>query len=272
MKHTVSRYLLLLSFLPLYTYAQETQTTSGLWQDLELTKVLPYDWAVSVEAGYRTTSDFNEFDRFHVGLGVSRKLSKYFKVSAGYIFMTKHFLEETTPHYSSSSGLYNGYNVDAEHWTPRHRAYFDIAADKRFWKTLRISLRERYQYTHQLARNVDRTKYRADSYDAAGNIVDWEDPETTIKEKSAKDRHLLRSRLKFAIDKKGWDWEPYVSAEIHNNLREDWHFDKIRASVGVDYSVSKVAEIGVAYIFTHENDDDGDENVHAVSVGYKYKF
>ena len=142
----------------------------------------------------------------------------------------------------------------------------------KFRKILRISLRERYQYTYQSARDVDRMRLRDPSYDSEGNLIGLEDTTYTTDHKSAKNRHLLRSRLKFSIDKKGWKWEPYVSVETHNNFSDKMHLDKIRAIVGVDYSITKQHKVGLGYILSHENDDDGDCNIHAISVGYNFKF
>lgn len=92
------------------------------------------------------------------------------------------------------------------------------------------------------------------------------------KDKSSKTLQVLRSRLTFEIDKKGWNWTPYVYVELFNNMGENMHMDKVRASLGVDYSLTKRHKIGVGYIFNHENDDDGDVNIHAISIGYKFKF
>ena len=92
------------------------------------------------------------------------------------------------------------------------------------------------------------------------------------KEKTSKTQHVLRSRLTLEIDKKGWRWTPYLYFESFNNMGEGWHFDKLRASAGVDYSLTKQHKIGLGYIFNHENDDDGDLNIHAINVSYKFKF
>ena len=92
------------------------------------------------------------------------------------------------------------------------------------------------------------------------------------KEKRCKWLHVLRTRLTFEIDKKGWKWTPFLYVESFNNLGDGWHFDKLRASAGVDYALSKRHKIGLGYIFNHENDDDGDENIHAINVSYKFKF
>ena len=70
--------------------SDETQTTSGLWQEFSVSKVLPYNWSIDAEAGYRTTNNFSDFDRLNVGLGVSYKLGKYLKFGLGYVFIRKH--------------------------------------------------------------------------------------------------------------------------------------------------------------------------------------
>lgn len=280
--------LSLLLALPFAVQAQDTENYGAVWTEVGVTKVLPYDFTIDAGVGFRTLDWFEDANRFDASIGLGYKLGKYLKFGLSYTFIAKHYLEKTEYKYAGGydfssyqgaiyaapDGLsydYEGYNVDAAHWAPRHRISFDVNADKRFWKTLRIDLRERYQFTRQASRNVDRTKYRFDDFDDAGN-PEWDAPETTVKEKDAWNRHLLRSRLKLSIDKKGWDWEPFVSAELHNNIGDSFHMDKIRCAAGAEYVISKVHKLSAAYIFTHENDDDGNENIHAISIGYKFKF
>lgn len=264
--------LLTLSLFTSNALAQDTENYGAVWTEVGVTKVLPYNFSLEAGVGFRSFDWFEDANRIDATLGLEYKLGKYLKFGLGYTFIEKHYLTESKENYSNTSGRFNGYNVDSAHWAPRHRIAFDITADKRFWKTLRISLRERYQYTHQAARDIKRTRFRDPSYDAAGNITGWDEIEDVIRHKSAWDRHLLRSRLKFAIDKKGLQWEPFTSVEFHNNMGDSWHLDKLRAMAGTEYSVSKQHKLSAAYVFTHENDDDGNENIHAISIGYRFKF
>lgn len=267
--------LLLLLFVPLLLQAgDKTENAGAVWTELGVSKSLPYNLSVDAELEYRTLDWFKESNRYNVGIGLGYKLNKYLKFGVGYTFIQKHYLEEVEDHYSDK-GNYNGYNVTAPFWIPRHRMAFDVMASKRLWKTLRIGVRERYQYTHQASKEISRIKYRK-AFDAeTGEDIyvpksdDWED---NFKIKKAKNVHLLRSRLKLSIDRKGWKWEPYISVEAHNNLGEQWHLDKVRTAAGVEYSVAKGHKLGLGYIFNHENDDDGNYNIHAVSIGYKYSF
>ncbi|MBQ8969620.1 MAG: DUF2490 domain-containing protein [Bacteroidaceae bacterium] len=246
--------------------------TGGVWTEVGVSKALPYNLSAEASAEYRTIDWFDWSSRWNVGAGLTYKLGKNFRFGLGYTFIQKHNQEEWKNHYGSNSGKWNGYNVDAPNWANRHRLSFDVVGTKKFRKVLRISLRERYQYTYQAPRDVDRMKLRDPSYDGEGNLTSLDDTTYTVDRKSAKNRHLLRSRLKLSIDKKGWKWEPYISVEAHNNLGDKMHLDKVRTAVGVDYSIKKSHKVGLGYIFNHENDDDGDQNIHAISVGYSYKF
>ena len=221
---------------------------------------------------------------------------------------------------------YEGYNysikdydykrVTESYWRPKHRVSVDAAFTYKFWKVLRITVRERYQVTFVPSKTINRERtgnktktkyrYRDPNYDnltddeilslAAGddtflekvaydeNPDSWTDekqnPEVTIedaervteKEKSSKTLHTLRSRLTLELDKKGWKWTPYVYVETFNDLTRRLNLDKLRASIGVDYAVSSRHKVGLGYVFNRENDDDGNQNIHAVSIGYKYKF
>lgn len=199
---------------------------------------------------------------------------------------------------------YRGFNEDVKDytrlteafWRPRHRVSIDGAYTIKFWKVLRLTLRERYQLTFVPSKEVSRTrtgtktttKYRDPSYDADGNLIgDVLDAETydevegpvvgdageeTTKEKSSKTLHALRSRLTFEIDRKGWAVTPYAYAELFNDLGSAFHTDKVRASAGIEYALSKQHRLQLGYVFNHENDDDGDQNIHAISIGYRFKF
>lgn len=267
----------------------ETSNYGAVWTDIGVSKALPKNFSVDFDAGFRTFDWLENASRFDLSAGVGYKLGKNLKFGLSYTFIRRRFLGETTYKYkddydfSSFQGAFytddagnkhsfSGCNVDAANWASRHRISFDVTADKRFWKTLRISLRERYQYTHQNSRDIDRVKYRDANYDGAGNVTDYDDETKTVKTKDAWDRHLLRSRLKFAIDRKGWKWEPFVSAELHNNMSDSWHLDKLRFAAGTEYAITKQHRISAAYIFNHENDDDSDENIHAINIGYRFKF
>ena len=310
------------------------QTAGAIWTEVGATKVLPYNLSLGLDAGFRSNQWLDQADRFDIGLGLGWKPTKHWKFGVGYTFLMKHYPSETAhkslteyeykyraagaaantdftefvgaPTYTDAAGTtysYRGYNselkeytrVTDSYWRPKHRISLDAAYTYKLWKTLRISLRERYQLTFVPTKEVNRTrtgtktttKYRDPSYDGDGNLIDGvlgnsydevEGPvsepadEETVKEKSRKTLHTLRSRLTFEIDKKGWRWTPYTYVEFFNNMGDSFHADKVRASAGVEYAVAPQHRLQMGYVFNHENDDDGDQNIHAISIGYKFKF
>lgn len=346
------------------------RTSAEVWTEVGITKVLPYNFSLGLDMGFRTDDWFNESSRFDIGIGLSWKPVKHWKFGVGYTFLLKHYFSETerkhesereykyensatkidmspdpttflgAPYYYDANNTqyaYEGHNesekdfvrVTDNYWRPKHRFSFDAAYTNKYYGFLRLTLRERYQLTFVPSKDVDRTrtrtktvrKYReprypdgvtfSDEYDAyfdmwqEGDVIysheyrddDWDgtyEPEPVqdvtatylaehqgeglntvteqVKTKSSKTLHVLRSRLTLEVDKKGWQWTPYLYFEIFNNMGEGWHFDKVRASAGVEYAVTKQHKIGLGYVFNHENDDDGDMNIHAVNVSYKFKF
>lgn len=279
----------LLMVCPAMAQSDETTNYGALWTSIGVSKALPNNFSIGLDAGFRSIDWLDNTNRFDIGLGADYKLGKYLKFGLSYTFIRRHYLEEAEYKYkndydfSSYQGSsytdaaggtysYKGMNVDAANWASRHRIAFDVTGDKRFWKTLRVSLRERYQYTYQSSRDIDRMKYRDANFDGEDNVTSYDDVTSEIKTKDSWNRHLLRSRLKFAIDRKGWKWEPFTSIEIHNNMTDSWHLDKLRIMAGTEYAITKQHRITAAYVFNHENDDDGDQNIHAISIGYNFKF
>ena len=352
MKRYILALLLTLLFPVLSLHADDdTENTGAVWTEVGISKALPYNLSLDLDLGYRTQDWFSESERYNVGLGLSYKMNKHWKFSAGYSFIMKRspksvthkttqgyeykyavpgdvveieFPEYMGDPYTDDNGVeyeYQGYNDETKqttkttpgYWRPKHRVFVDASYSHKFFGLLRITVRERYQLTVMPSKDVSRTKYSEKvsikhrfygtyediwKYWQEGDIIwgqyisdpdnpyDPEDQtisylrnhnplnvtETTIKHKEGKTSHILRSRVKLSIDKKGCKWEPYVSFETHNNLGERWNLDKYRLAAGTDYSITKQHSIGLGYVFNHENDDDGNMNTHAISIGYRYKF
>lgn len=343
-----------------YVNDEGERTTGAVWTELGVTKILPYDLSISLDAGFRTDEWFKEACRADIGVGLNWKPFKHWRFGVGYTFLMKHYRIETEhkteieqeykyralsasentdfytfmgaplyTDYDGTSYIYHGYNdatkqftrVTDSYWRQRHRVSFDAAYSYKLLGILRLTLRERYQLTFIPAKKVGRTrdrvktvtKYRDAYYGIDGEISGYDEiyyyyqdgstiyrldktDDNTIaedyttsylaehdgeylntteafeKEKSSKTLHVLRSRLTFEIDKKGWKWTPYVSIELFNNMGDEFELDKVRTITGVEYAVSKLHKISAGYVFNHENDIDGDQNIHAISIGYRFKF
>ena len=264
--------ILLLAFLltPTMLSAQWTDEY-GTWVSLGAKKSLGTKWSLGLEAEYRA----QENSRWAVGVDAGYKLNKLLKFGVGYtlLYNRKKAKQEGDP------AVDDEYSIRPAYAYPRHRFLVEATADKRFWKWLRISLRERYQLTYRPANDHDKIEY----YKVIDE--DWNESwgsETEVKTKPALTTQLLRSRLKFEVDKKGWKFSPYVSAEACNSVScgDHMQIDKVRTTVGTGYKISKSHEISLGYVLTFVFNDDDELNdkvefnnrIHAVSVGYNYKF
>ena len=233
----------------------------GTWISVGAKKSLGTQWSLGLEAEYRAQDN----SRWAVGLDAGYKLNKYLKFGAGYTLLYNRKGRKEGNSYLTPAYAY-----------PRHRFIVEGTADKRFWKWLRISLRERYQLTYRPEHTYDRYAKVYD-FDEDWNPIEYWSDEAEPKTKASTTTQLLRSRLKLEVDKKGWKFAPFASAELCNSVRVGDRFDvdKVRTTVGTSYKFNKQHEISLAYVLSFDfNEDDGkaDSRIHAVNIGYNFKF
>ncbi len=281
--------LLLPLFLPMISWAGDIDDNDfGTWIELGAKKELNHLFSLEAGAELRTQNTSKNVDRLSVSLSGTYKMNKYLKFSLGYAFLDsykteRHKIKEGDRDNNDILLDYRERITDS-HWSPRHRFYFEVSPDIKLAKVLRISLRERYQYTFTPEQILDRTAY---FYEWDDGIKDYylDYSEDDPNHEKAEHKHVLRSRLKFEYDKKRVDWNPYYSIEFHNNLVNDpngeksMYLRKLRNVFGTDYKINRHHSIGLAYILTLErepNEDIVNDNIktlmHAVNVSYSYKF
>ena len=260
----------------------------GVWTEIGLEKSLSKHWSISLEGEYRS----QERMRGSIGAKAEYKPCKYFKVGAYYSLIYSQKVETREEHYRKdivSEDNWNGYDIKLNDWYPRHRAGAEMVGTVKLWHWLRISLRERYQMTYKPVYYRSETKYRYEymgmvdgerQYELKDNdddgIPDY--PITELDRKDSETIHMLRSRLKLSVDKKGQKLSPFISAETHNVINDKMRLDKVRSAIGFDYKINKKNEISLSYILTCDiyDDEDGFERVHdrmhALGIGYNLKF
>ncbi len=281
--------LLLPLFLPIASWAGDIDDNDfGTWLEVGVKKDLYYEgheFSLEAAGELRTQNISKNIDRLSIGLNGTYKLNKYLKFTLGYAFLDSYKTEKQKIKDDDIDN--NGIawerriRITDSHWAPRHRFYFEVSPDIKVAKVLRISLRERYQYTFTPKQTLDRT---ANYYDWNGSEYEFFRSIDDPNHEKAEHMHVLRSRLKFEYDKKRVDWNPYYSIEFHNSLRDQYgekcmYLRKLRNVFGTDYKINRHHSIGMAYILTLErepNEDVANTNIknliHALNVSYKYKF
>ena len=238
----------------------KAQTESGLLLSASAEKKVNKQFSVGAEADFRTRNDFKTVDCWSIGLGADYKLTKWLKADAGYSLLNSNFREKV-------AGYTSGKGNDKVKWRPsywglRHRFYASLTANQKVWSDLRLSVRERWQYTYRPSKAVERWKLDTDdrTMELDNDYV-----------RSGKGKNQLRSRLQLSWDKKRARFTPFASAEFYNS----WAIEKVRYTVGTDIRLSKQHGLSVYYRFQdmhNVDEEDYDPDMHYVGIGYEVKF
>ena len=243
----------------------------GMWLELGAKKQLPRNFSVSLEGGLRTQDNSTKIDRLDIGLGLQYKVNKYLKFGTSYMFMGSYSPYKRKDHYNNS-GNWNGYNDDDPFWTPRHRVSLEVTGSYKIAGWVKISLRERYQYTYGCEESYTQTKYR---YNSSGDLKSGY-PTTETDYEAEERSHLFRSRLKVEMSRKGIKWNPYVSLELQNNLSYGFSLYKLRTTIGTEYHINRSHSVGLAYVLSNryrtKTDVEKFKRLHSICVSYNFDF
>lgn len=246
----------------------------GVWTEIGVEKHLTETLDLGFEGEIRTGNNSSNIERLSGGLKLSYKPSKHFKFGACYTFYGDYSAEKRSKHSYFEDGELASYRLTPGYWKPNHRFYLEATATKKFWKWLRISVRERYQFNHENGTTVDRTEFEREEYFMpTGEIIrgEWEEY-SAPKINESKNEQRLRSRIKFEYDKKGIKWNPFVSIELYNSLDKAMHLHKIRTGVGTEYKINKQHKVGLSYLYSCHLDNNPNEHKHAMNITYGFDF
>lgn len=278
----MKKYLIaILCLLPMSLLAE---SEGGVWGDVSVSKDLGKRWSLGAEADIRTTHGVKDISRAGIGVDADYKPLKWLKVGVGYSYLADQSQKALKSHYKESTGAFNGFNEDLPYWRHKHRACLDVTAKRKFGR-FTLSLRERYQYTHFMATDAERVKYRSPLASIDGIAPDgltqkegyyfWpDDVERLDVAKGSKDTHILRSRFGLEYNIRHCPVTPCVSYEIQNRLNDDMLAVKQRATAGIEWKVSKVFYVTADYVYQREFRPEEYESgsLHALSLGFKIKL
>ncbi len=228
------------------------QNEGGLLFEADAKKEITNDFSIGIGADLRTRNNFKTMDRWSLGVNGAYKITKWLKVDAGYKLLNTNFREKIN---YKTSGAYN--NWRPSYWGIKHRLYASVTGDYKFPNNIKLSLRERWQYTYRPSKTVQRWDFDDEQ---------WED-----KVRSGKGENVLRSRFQIEYARKRALLTPYANVELYNS----WGLDKIRYNIGSEIRLNKQHSFDVFYRYQHmynTDADDYDPNMHYLGVGYKFKF
>ena len=241
-----------------FSVSARAQSEGGLIVGVEAEKKLTSDLSVSLGGDFRSRNDFKTADRWSGSLGLDYKLTKWLKADAAYTLLYDNYREKIATKYWRPS-----------YWGIRHRVSASLTADTKLPGTnLKLSLRERWQYTYRPEGDTDRY-YFSDYGSSTWHGTDGWEPQTRVRDGKAKNQ--LRSRFEVEYDKKRATLKPFASVEFYNS----WGIEKIRYTLGTSLKLSKQHSFELYYRFQdqrHVDENDYDPDMHYLGVGYKIKF
>ena len=263
---------LLLMSAPLFAQSDDF----GLWTEFEAEKKISKRIDLSGGLDFRFNDNVGEVSRMRITLGGQYKIIDWLRAEVTYQCISDLSGGEVKADFKKSNGKFNGYNVDEAYRRDKHRATFGLTGK---WKIGRfeVSLRERYQFTHSVATDIDRVRYREEvpggytgvSYDFGG--YQWIEREEATDRKHHKNNHQLRSRISVEYDIPNCKLTPTASYELKNSLQDAMATVEARMTLGVDWKINKKQSMSFEYIFNDGHYSD-EANLHALKVGYKIKF
>ena len=131
----------------------------GLWTDAGLSQKLGNTGLTAdVGLGMRLNNNWNNIDRWNLGVALSYDIFKFLETSVGYDLIYSYNQSATKPNYNTA-GVWRGYNVENAYWRPKNRLHVDLKGKAKVGR-FSFSLRERYQLTAYNHRWLRQDKYR----------------------------------------------------------------------------------------------------------------
>ena len=245
------------ALLPLFSHAQKDNF--GFQLSAEGTTKVGNRMNVGLTLETRTRDGLGDVERLPAGIDFDYKIFSWLKSSCGYTFIGDH--NRRISHYKENDrDVLKGLAEVGDpknrriYWGVRHRTHLTLTGT---WKisNLKLSLRERWQYTYRCKRIVEgRYNYCYDKSDNAAHLY----PSKSI--------HVLRSRLSAEYKIKHFAGTPHVSTELYNS----WELSKIRCDAGMEWKLQKGHTLDTYYRYQHRRN--GNADTHTICFEYKLKF
>ena len=220
--------VLLLTFIFMKLVKAQTTNDFGMWISAGVEKNIHDTWNFGMSTELRTNNYSRNVERWQLAASGTYKVCKVLRLGVCYEFQLK-----------------NRMIGDRKEMAFRHRFMFGITPGGKVFNWLKLSLRERYQYTYTMQKG----KMEAIS------------------------EHHLRSRFKTELSNgKMNGWCPFASVEMFNNLTKHFRIDEMRVAIGTTYNINAHHSINFGYLIDLKRSASGLNNpLHVLTSGYVFK-
>lgn len=248
----------MLPFLPSHAQGDDLGSLLGV----EMVKKLDNQFRLDLSVEMRTRDDMSDIDRLSADLGARWEVLPWLHLSGGYVFIVdqnkriSHYKEGDREVRKGMAEVGDRKNL-REFWGVRNRAYASFTASRE-WGRVKLSLRERWQYTYRAERIVDkRYNYVYKRSDNAPRLYHGDAD------------HVLRSRLTLTYKPQAFAAKPYASMETFHS----WELKKIRYTLGAEWKINKHHSLDAFYRYQYvKNHDENDPNRHIIGLNWQVKI
>lgn len=248
----------LLSAIPQMSEAQEHDFGTNL--SVGLQKRYDKRFETGYEIELRTRDDVKAIDRISVRAQASYKVLPWLKATVGLSALGDHNKRISRYDEDDKDVVRGKVEVGApknlrEYWGARLRGDFSLTGSKDIG-VVRLSLRERWQYTYRFHRYVQ-GRY---------NFL-YQRGDETVRYYRGKGKNELRSRLQAELHLPHWRVTPFASVEAFNA----WDVEKVRYTAGATWKINKRHTLELYYRFDDLSyDHDYEPCKHVLGLSYQY--
>ena len=192
-------------------------------------------------------------------IGLSKKINKHWKISLEEEF---RFTEDISKFdvFFTDLGLNYKFNK-----------HFSLGANYRFYQN-KDSVGD-FQNQHRLSADFQ-YKYKISRFKVAYRLRFQNKDEDFFTNESGNNLYNLRNKFSIDYNINNFKLDPYFDMELFRRFEngEDSYFNKIRWTLGIEYSITKKSDIELFYRIDNELNQDYAKDTYIIGLGYKFSF
>ncbi len=192
-------------------------------------------------------------------IGLSKKINKHWKITLEEEF---RFTEDI----SKLDVFFIGLGLDY-----KFNKHFTVGANYRFYQNKNSD--GILQNQHRLSADFQ-YKYKISRFKVAYRLRFQNKDEDFFTNESGNNLYNLRNRFSVDYNINNFKLDPYFDIELFRRFEngEDSYFNKIRWTLGIEYSITKKSDIELFYRIDNELNQDYAKDTYIIGLGYKFSF
>ena len=192
-------------------------------------------------------------------IGLSKKINKHWKISLDQEF---RFIKDVSQ--------FDIYFADLE-LDYKFNKHLTVGANYRFYQNKNTN--GVFQTEHRWSTDFQ-YKHKISRFKVAYRLRFQNKDEDFFTNESGNNLYNLRNKLSVDYNIKSFKLDPYFDMELFRRFEngEDSYFNKIRWTLGIEYSITKKSDIELFYRTDNELNQDYAKDTYIIGLAYKFSF